>query len=315
MSSKYKLVYSPHYSKVDLGKHVFPVKKYDLIRQKLLHLKLATEDEFIEAPKACEDDILLVHTKEYLGRLKEAWKSQGDWSSLMWQLEMPFCQTPEELMEASFYCVGGTILASRLALESGIGIHIGGGFHHAFPDHGEGFCVFNDIAVAIRKLKEQGKLERTAVIDCDLHQGNGTAFVFRNNLSVYTFSIHAQNIYPAKEKSDQDIGLPDFTDDQVYLGCLRECIPRILADFQPDLAVYIAGADPYKNDMLSPLNISIEGLRKRDEIVVSETRKNKIPLVIVLAGGYAQDVNDTVEIHCNTIKMALSTEQRESTPS
>jgi acetoin utilization deacetylase AcuC-like enzyme len=306
MASRYKIVYSPHYGKVNLGNHVFPVKKYDLVREKLLDNKVVTQDDFVEAPKASDEDILLAHTEEYLNRLKEAQESKGNWLGLMWQLEMPYCKTPKELIEASFYCVGGTILASRLALESGIGIHIGGGFHHAFPDHGEGFCVVNDHSIAICKLQKVGKVGRVAVIDCDLHQGNGTAYIFRSNPSVYTFSIHAQSIYPAKERSDEDIGLGDFTEDQVYLGYLRECVPRIINDFKPDLVVYVAGADPYKNDMLSPLNISIEGLKERDQIVISEPRKKKIPVVIVLAGGYAEDVKDTVEIHCNTIKTALS---------
>lgn len=305
-TSSYRLVYSPHYGKVNLGSHVFPVKKYDLIRKRLLDCKLVAEGDFIKAPKASDEDILLVHTEEYLNRLKEAQESKGDWISLLWQLEMPQCKTPKELIAASFFCVGGTILASRSALENGIGIHIGGGFHHAFPDHGEGFCVVNDISIAIRKLQKEGKIERAAVIDCDLHQGNGTAYIFRNDPSVYTFSIHAEYVYPAKERSNEDMGLRDFTEDNVYLEYLRESVPRIINDFKPDLVVYVAGADPYKNDMLSPLNISIEGLRERDQIVISEARKKKIPVVIVLAGGYAEDVEDTVEIHCNTIKIALS---------
>lgn len=303
--NEYKIVYSPHYGKVNLGAHVFPVKKYDLVRKKMLDRKLATENDFIEAPIASDEDILLVHTKPYLDQLKKAREHKGNWLRLMWQLEMPFCATPKQLIEASFYCVGGTYLSSRLALENGMGIHLGGGFHHAFPDHGEGFCVVNDVAIAIRKLQQENKAKKVAVIDCDLHQGNGTAYIFRNDPSVYTFSIHAQNIYPAKEKSDEDIGLPDKTDDQTYNEHLREPIPTILSDFNPDLVLYLAGADPYMNDVLSPLNINKEGLRERDKIVISESRRNNVPISIVLAGGYAQKIADTIEIHFNTIKTAL----------
>lgn len=303
---KHKLVYSPSYGKVNLGPHVFPVKKYDLIRERLLRQKTVATDNFIEAPKASDEDILLVHTKEYLNQLKEAREAQGDWVGLMWQLEMPFCKTPKELIVASFYCAGGTILASRLALENGIGIHIGGGFHHAFPDHGEGFCVVNDIAVCIRKLQQERLVKRFAVIDCDLHQGNGTAYIFQNDPAVYTFSIHAEHIYPAKQRSDEDIGLKDLTRDQAYLNYLNERIPKIINDFSPDLVIYVAGADPYKDDLLSPLQISMEGLKKRDQIVVSVCTSQKVSLVVLLAGGYAQHVEDTVEIHCNTIKTALS---------
>jgi len=304
--SEHKIVYSPHYGKVNLGAHVFPVKKYDLIRKKMLDKKLANENDFIEALMASDEDVLLVHTKSYFNQLNKARERKGNWLRLMSQLEMPFCTTPKQLIEASLYCVGGTYLSSCLALENGIGIHLGGGFHHAYPDHGEGFCVVNDVAIAIRKLQQENKVKKVGVIDCDLHQGNGTAYIFRNDSAVYTFSIHAQNIYPAKEKSDRDIGLPDHTDDQNYIRHLKKSVPTILADFNPDLVLYLAGADPYMDDVLSPLNISKEGLRERDKIVISESRQNSIPISIVLAGGYAQETEDTVEIHFNTIKMALS---------
>jgi len=307
-TSSIRIVFSPHYGVVDLGPHVFPVKKYDLIRKELLRHNTVTEDDFVEAPRASDEDILLVHTKKYLSLLKEARDRRGDWQTLMWQLEMPFCQTPKELIDASLYCAGGTTLASRLALEGSVGIHIGGGFHHAFADHGEGFCVVNDIAIAIRKLQSESKIRRAAVIDCDLHQGNGTANIFQDDSSVYTFSIHAQHIYPAKEKSDEDIGLPDFTDDRTYLEHLRERVPSIISNFQPDLIMYVAGADPYKHDVLSPLNISKEGLRKRDGIVISEVRDHSIPLALVLAGGYTENTGDVVDIHCNTIEEAIQYE-------
>ncbi len=305
-TSSNRIVFSPHYGDVDLGLHVFPVKKYSLIRENLLRYNTATEDDFIEAPKSSDEDILLVHTKEYLNLLKETRERRGDWQTLMRQLEMPFCQTPKELIDAGLYCAGGTTLASRLALESNVGIHVGGGFHHAFADHGEGFCVVNDIAIAIRKLQSESKIRRAAVIDCDLHQGNGTANIFQDDSSVYTFSIHAQHIYPEKEESDEDIGLLDSTDNRIYLEHLRERVPSIISSFGPDLIIYVAGADPYKGDVLSPLNISIEGLKERDQIIIAEAQKKKTPIAIVLAGGYAQNAKDTVEIHFNTIRTALS---------
>ncbi len=314
---KTKIVYSEKYY-VDIGRHVFPTAKYRLVKKRLESDKsLYSKVEFFEPGLASESDILLVHDKVYLDKLKNAGLSMQE----ILTMEVPYSK---ELAAASILCCGGTILASKIALEGRIGIHLGGGFHHAFPDHGEGFCVLNDIAVAIKKLKSHGstsspplepsraksrgnsKVKRVLVIDCDLHQGNGTAFIFRDDKEVFTFSIHQENNYPFyKPKSDLDIGLADRTKDKVYLGHLEKNIPRIISDFKPDFIMYIAGADPYENDQIGNLGLTKEGLRRRDEFIFSQARNYGVPIAVVLAGGYAYRQEDTVEIHFNTIKSAV----------
>jgi len=296
---KAKIVYSEKYA-VDIGAHVFPTQKYRLIKRRLLDdSRYSAVMEFIEPPLACEDDILLAHDRAYLDKLLNGSLSQQE----IMILELPFSKA---LVIGSFLCCGGTILSCRIALEQSVGIHIGGGFHHAFPDHGEGFCVLNDIAVAVRMLKEEGLIKRALIIDCDLHQGNGTAFIFANDKDVFTFSIHQEHNYPFyKPASDMDIGLPDRIKDRAYLKKMEDNIPRVISDFRPDLIVYVAGADPYENDQIGNLGISMNGLIKRDEFVFSQALNYNIPISVVLAGGYAYNYDDTVEIHANTIKTGL----------
>lgn len=290
-----KLIYSDKYQ-VDIGGHVFPTIKYKLIKERLLKERVVEEKDFIEPQPASDDDILLVHTPEYLDKLKQGKLSLQE----IMMLELPYSA---QLVEASLICAGGSILAAELALEKGAGIHIGGGFHHAFPDHGEGFCVLNDIAIAIRKMQKEKKIKKAMTIDCDLHQGNGTAYIFRNDKSVFTFSIHQEHNYPAiKPPSNLDIGLEDGAGDQEYLSALEKNIPKIVRSFQPELIVYVAGADVYKEDQLGGLSLSIEGLKKRDTFVKRISQESNIPVMIVLAGGYARNVSDTVTIHCNTVK-------------
>jgi len=296
---KIKLIYSEKY-RVDIGAHVFPTEKYGLIKKKLIKERLFEEDDFVSPPMPDEKDILLVHTEEYLNKLKEGNLSMTE----ILTMELPYS---EELLEASLLCVGGTIQACRNAIESGLGIHIGGGFHHAFPDHGEGFCVLNDIACGIRHLQEAKKIVKALIIDCDLHHGNGTAYIFRNDKNVFTFSIHQENNYPAiKPPSDLDIGLADGTGDEEYLEKLRENIPEIIDSFQPELILFVAGADPYERDQIGGLSLTIDGLKRRDELVIDWAKDSNIPLCIVLAGGYAYEVSDTVRIHCNTIRAAVN---------
>ncbi len=294
-----KFVYSPEYSKVDLGPHVFPTIKYRLIYKKLITYKLAKKSDFIDPGEASDEEILLVHTNDYLQKWKRGSLSPYDRA----KLELPYSP---QLFKSSLGAVAGTILASKMALGEGLGIHIGGGFHHAFPDHGEGFCVFNDIACAIRKLQKEKMVKKVLVIDCDLHQGNGTAFIFQGDRSVFTFSIHQEDLYPwPKEKSDLDIGLDLGTSDKEYLAELRQHIPPIIKKFRPDLIIYVAGADPYKEDRLGNLGLTIKGLEKRDNFVISQARNREISIAIVLAGGYSEKISDLVEIHTNTIKSAL----------
>lgn len=297
---KTKIVYSEKYY-VDIGAHVFPTAKYRLVKKRLESDKgLCSKIEFIEPGLASESDILLVHDKVYLDKLKNAKLSIKE----MLTMELPYSKG---LTTASILCCGGTILASKIALEGRVGIHLGGGFHHAFPDHGEGFCVLNDIAVAVKKIQmSKSKIQKVLIIDCDLHQGNGTAFIFRNDKDVFTFSIHQQNNYPFyKPKSDLDIGLADRTKDKIYLGHLEKNIPRIISDFKPDFIMYVAGADPYENDQIGNLGLTKEGLTRRDEFIFSQGRNYEVPIAVVLAGGYAYRQKDTVEIHFNTIKTGI----------
>lgn len=289
-------VYSPKYD-VDAGGHVFPFRKYKLIRARLVEEGLVDGDEFIEPGAPPDEDLLLVHTEAYLDDLRTL-----RWTMRTMRSELPLTH---EIVQGFVIGAGGTTLAGREALSRGMAVHVGGGLHHAFPDHGEGFCYINDIAVGVRKLQKENLIEKAAVIDCDLHQGNGTAVIFQEDPSVFTFSIHQENLYPIKERSDLDIGLPDFAGDDEYLPHLTENVPRILEEHKPDIVVYAAGADPYKGDKLGTLQLTIDGLKQRDEIVLGECKKRGIPGVVVLAGGYAWDTKDTVEIHLNTCKVAL----------
>ncbi|MFQ5866590.1 MAG: histone deacetylase [bacterium] len=296
---KAKLIYSEKY-RVDIGAHVFPTEKYGLIKKKLIKERLFEESDFLSPPMPDEKDILSVHTEGYLNKLKEGKLSMME----ILTMELPYSP---ELLEACLLCVGGTIQACRNAIESGLGIHIGGGFHHAFPDHGEGFCVLNDIACGIRHLQRAKKIVKALIVDCDLHHGNGTAYIFRQDRSVFTFSIHQENNYPAiKPPSDLDIGLTDGTADEEYLEKLRENVSEIIGSFQPELILFVAGADPYERDQIGGLSLTMKGLKRRDELVIGWAKDSNIPLCIVLAGGYAYEISDTVAIHCNTVRAAIN---------
>jgi len=298
---KTRIVYSDRYY-IDIGAHVFPTAKYKLIKVKLAKdANIVNKITFVEPEKASFDDICLVHTREYVDKLRLGTLSLEEELTL----ELPYSQ---KLTEASVLSCGGTIKALFIALEDGLGIHLGGGFHHAFPDHGEGFCVFNDIAVAIKKAKEKRLIKRALIIDCDLHQGNGTAHIFQNDKNVFTFSIHQENNYPFyKLKSDLDIGLPDRTKDKEYLAHLEKNVPKIISDFKPNLIMYVAGADPYEDDQIGNLALSQEGLRKRDLYIYEQAKNYQVPITVVLAGGYAKKKEDTVNIQFNTIKSAIKT--------
>ncbi len=293
-----KFIYSDKYY-VDLGPHVFPTIKYRLIKERLLSEGLAKEEDFLEPMEPDLDDIRLVHTEEYIQDMLNL-----RWTPRTLRSELPLTW---EIIYAYFLAAAGTILAARYALKEKIALHIGGGFHHAFPNHGEGFCYVNDIAVGIKKMQKEGRIKKAAVIDCDLHQGNGTARIFEEEPDVFTFSIHQENLYPLKERSDWDIGLLDYTGDEVYLNHLRDAIPKIYDTHKPELVIYVAGADPYKEDQLGLLQLTKEGLKRRDEIVILNAWERNIPSCVVLAGGYAHNVADTVEIHINTARVCLKT--------
>jgi acetoin utilization deacetylase AcuC-like enzyme len=293
----FQFVYSDSYWMVDLKNHVFPVEKYRLVYEKLLK-KGAEKKNFIEPYIPADEDILRTHSSKYIKKIRSGRLS----SSELMALELPFSK---EAIKFFFLTAGGTIRASDAALRDGMCVHIGGGFHHAFSEHGEGFCVLNDVAIALEKMMAENKIQKAMVVDCDVHQGNGTASILGDKKNVFTFSLHQMDIYPAeKASSSLDVGLWSGDGDEEYLQTLSLHIPRIYEQHEPDLIYYLAGADPYRKDKLGDLNLTFKGLEQRDQLVMEHARKRGCPLVILFAGGYALDVNDVVSIHLNTIMTA-----------
>ena len=280
----------------DIGKHVFPIEKYRLVRQRLLDDGALTPDDFVEPKIATREDLLLVHTKEYVRDLMEIL-----WTERTMRSELPLTA---DIRDSYLLGTGGTILACHKALEDGIAVNLSGGFHHAFSDHAEGFCYTNDVAIAVRRIQRDNKVNRFFIVDCDLHQGNGTAYIFQKDPDVFTFSIHQEKNYPVKQRGDLDIGLENHTDDATYIAHLRKHVPEIMNDFAPEFVIYLAGADPYADDQLGGLSLTMDGLRRRDEFVMGECVKRNIPVAVLLAGGYAFNTDDTVTIHCNTCEVA-----------
>lgn len=298
-----RFFYSPKYE-VNLGDHILPTIKFRLIKERLIELGVAGEADFEEPPAARDDDILLVHTPTYLDKFRRGALTPQE----LTVLDLPFSQG---LVEAAWIGVEGTIRAARYALETGLGVHIGGGGHHAYPGYGAGYCVFNDGAVALRTLKREGRIVKAMIIDCDVHQGDGTAFIFRDDPTVFTCSIHQEDLYPeVKQRSDLDIGLPSGTGDRVYLEKVFQQVLPALEIFRPELLIYVAGADPYLDDQEGGLRLTFEGLERRDQMIFQEARRKRVPVVVVLAGGYARKTADTVAIHVNTIRAALESTGR-----
>ena len=315
----FKLVYSDGYY-LPIGAHVFPAQKYRLIHQRLLREHIADESDFVAPEPATDQDILLAHTPEYVRKLTTGTLSPME----EMQMEIPYSP---ELVRAFWLAAGGSIRAAELALQDGVAVNVGGGFHHAFPDHGEGFCMIHDVAVAIRRLQEDGKIRRAMTVDCDVHDGNGTAAIFppvndphaplpshsptspahsdTPAHGVFTISLHQQHNYPAfKPPSSIDVNLPDGATDTQYLSWLDNALASGLRRFTPDLICYIAGADPYCEDQLGGLALTIEGLKERDELVFKAAKAHGVPVMVTYAGGYARNVQDTVTIHCNTVLAA-----------
>ena len=338
----FKLIYSDDYY-LPIGQHVFPAEKYRRIRDRLLETEAAGPEDFLTHEPAKDEDILLVHQPDYVQKLKTGTLSAREEI----QLEVPYSL---ELVKAFWLAAGGSILAARKALEDRVAISIGGGFHHAFSDHGEGFCMINDVAVAIRCMQHHGKIRRGMIVDCDVHQGNGTASIFAgmriparplpswsapvlagststaedatesdvpdsqdpqavvrhaHDGDVFTISLHQQNNYPAwKPPSSIDVDLPDGIGDDDYLAWLDNALSSGLRQFAPELICYIAGADPYREDQLGGLALSLEGLQRRDELVFRVARARNIPVMVTYAGGYARKIEGTVTIHCNTVRAA-----------
>jgi acetoin utilization deacetylase AcuC-like enzyme len=287
--------YTPRYY-ADIGEgHVFPIRKFELVRDRLLAEGTLRVGDLIEPAPAALADVLLVHTEDYVTRLRAGALTARE----LRRLGLPWSKA---LVRRSFLAAGGTLSAARRAMTAGVASNLAGGTHHAFPDHGEGFCVLNDVAIAIRALARDGRLTRAAIIDCDVHQGNGTATIFADDPSVFTFSMHGAKNYPLfKARSTLDVELADATGDAEYLQTLAAHLPRIFAH-NPDLIFYLGGADPYVHDKLGRLALTIAGLRARDELVLAACRARGVPVVTVMSGGYAAEIGDTVEIHCNTIR-------------
>jgi acetoin utilization deacetylase AcuC-like enzyme len=318
----FKLIYSDDYF-LPIGAHVFPAEKYKRVHDHLIATRAAEAADFLEPSPASDQDILLVHKPDYVQKLKTGTLSPRE----EMQLEVPFSP---ELAKAFWLAAGGSILAAQHALTDRVAINIGGGFHHAFPDHGEGFCMIHDVAVAIRRLQRDGEIRTAMTVDCDVHHGNGTAAIFAGTRTtseplpsassatlnpakmrgahagdVFTISLHQHNNYPpVKPPSSIDVDLPDGTGDDDYLAWLDNALSSGLRQFTPDLICYVAGADPYREDQLGGLSLTMEGLKKRDELVFRVARARDIPVMVTFAGGYARNVEDTVAIHCNTILAA-----------
>ncbi len=290
-----KVFYSPNYYANIGDGHVFPIRKFELVRDRLLQEGTLEPEDLVEPEPASIADVLQVHTEDYVTRLRAGTLNKSE----IRRLGLPWS---ESLVRRSFYAVGGTIAAARMALETGIGSNLAGGTHHSFADRGEGFCVLNDVAIAIRTLQRDLRIRRSAIVDCDVHQGNGTATIFAGDAQVFTLSIHGAKNYPLfKARSTLDVELDDGTGDEPYLSALTSSLPSVFAH-QPDIVFYLGGADPYAGDKLGRLSLSIAGLRERDELVLRACRNHAIPIVTVMSGGYAEAISDTVEIHCNTIR-------------
>jgi len=288
------LVYHPDYD-LNLGAHVFPAQKYRLIREALADWPVHTPEP------ATDEDILRVHSPAWTFALRDGTLTPQQIRTL----EIPWSPA---MARGFWLAAGGTILAAQLSLKAGAAYNIGGGFHHAFPNHGEGFCAIHDVAVAIRKLQADGLIRKALIVDTDVHHGNGTAAIFASDPSVFTLSIHQLHNYPAeKPPSDLDIHLPDDVEDDEYLAALEPAVAKAIAEFGPDMLFYVAGADPYFDDQLGGLALSIAGLAARDSAVFSAARSAGIPSVSTLAGGYARRVEDTVSIHVNTAREAYKT--------
>ena len=293
----FKLVYHDRYD-LNLGPHVFPSQKFRLIYEMLLREGLAAEVDFLRPNAANDEDILRVHTADWVSKLKTGTLTASD----VMRLEVPYSP---ELVEAVWLAAGGSILAAQSALRDGFGSNLSGGFHHAYPEHGEGFCAIHDVAVAIRKLQADGAIKKAIVVDTDVHHGNGTAAIFRGDPTVFTLSIHQLNNYPGhKPPSSLDLNMDDRVEDDEYLGALIPAVQQALDKFQPEILFYVGGADPYCEDQLGGLSLTKAGLKQRDRSVFEEARRRGIPVATTLAGGYARRVEDTVRIHVNTILAA-----------
>lgn len=278
--------------------HRFPIAKYARLREQVLINGIVAADAVEEPARATRDELLLVHTADYVDRFIDGRLSEAE----LRRLGFPWSPA---LVERSLRAVGGTCEASVAALDDGIAMNLAGGTHHAFPDHGEGFCVFNDVAIAVRLLQRAGRVHNVAIVDLDVHQGNGTNAIFAEDDSVFTFSMHGGRNYPfRKVPGSLDIELPDGTQDDEYLALLAAHLPRVLERARADLVIYLAGADPHEGDLLGRLRLSFDGLARRDAFVIDLCREVGLPIAITIAGGYGRNIDDTIRIHVETARIA-----------
>ena len=293
--------YSDHFVLPLPEGHKFPMAKYAGLRERILAEGIVTPDDLHEAPAASWQDLMLVHKPAYVDAVAAGTLPRET------QRRIGFPWSPQ-MVERSRRSVGATIAAARTALDEGVAANLAGGTHHGFADRGEGFCVFNDVAVAARVLQRDRAARRIAIVDLDVHQGNGTAAIFQNDASVFTFSMHGEKNFPfRKEVSDLDVPLGDGTEDDEYLGLLDRHLDDVLNRHQPDFVFYLAGADPFEGDRLGRLKLTIEGLRIRDDVVLSRCQGRGLPVAVTMGGGYATDVDAIITIHANTIRSAAQT--------
>lgn len=276
--------------------HRFPMRKYSLLRDRVV--EEVPDITLVEAPRADDDMLLLAHDRAYVSAV-----SAGELDPAR-QREIGFPWS-EAMVERSRRSAGATVAACHAAWRDGVAVNLAGGTHHAYADKGGGFCVFNDAAIAARALQRDGVVQRVAIIDLDVHQGNGTASILRDDPTVFTLSLHGEKNYPfRKETSDLDVGLPDGCGDDEYAGALTLALDQLFARFSPQLAVFLAGADPHEGDRLGRLKLTMEGLARRDTIVFDTLRQRGVPVAVAMAGGYGNDIDNTVAVHVQTVGLA-----------
>lgn len=293
-----KIAYSPIYKYALPEKHRFPMEKYELLPEQLLYEGTVNEDNFFHPEAATEENILLTHDAVYWDRLKKLDLTPKEIRKIGFPLS-------EELVTRGTHIANGTLQCALFAQQFGIAMNIAGGTHHSFKDRGEGFCVLNDIAIAANYLLLHQLASKILIVDLDVHQGNGTANIFQDEQQVFTFSMHGQRNYPTqKENSDLDIGLPDKTEDELYLKTLKNTLPKLLDEVAPDLVFYLSGVDIIESDKLGRLNVSMQGCKERDRFVLSLCKQHQLPLAVSMGGGYSERISDIVEAHANTYRLA-----------
>ncbi|SUD89775.1 histone deacetylase family protein [Psychrobacter phenylpyruvicus] len=293
-----KVAFSPIFLYQVPEKHRFPMQKYRLIPERLIEEGTLNEANFFAPKKLSEEEILTTHTAEYWEKLKTQTLSRKEGRAIGFEM------TPE-LVERGRYIAHATYECALYAKQYGVSLNVAGGTHHSFANHGEGFCVFNDVCIASNLLLNRGEAQRILIVDLDVHQGNGNASIMADEPRVFVFSMHGEKNYPfRKQVSDLDIELPNDTDDESYLSELRAALPKIIAEHKPDLIFYQSAVDVLATDKLGKLSLTPEGCKQRDDFVLRQARDNNIPIAVVMGGGYSEDVEEVVEAHCNTFRLA-----------